>query len=165
MSVGTILQGVRQSRLHRSPFQEGEGSLECLRWTKMLVSRFSVRFVRIATNAWQKRSGLLPAIFLQMRNIMHAVSLGLIAIHARLTFTGDSLKGVVRGPLSASRSLSPLRCFGGIPPRFRARRSANGATPRRHRFYIDARSRMVLLHGFIKKTQKTPTADWTWREE
>jgi len=26
-------------------------------------------------------------------------------------------------------------------------------------FYIDARSRMVLLHGFIKKTQKTPTAD------
>lgn len=26
-------------------------------------------------------------------------------------------------------------------------------------FYIDAWSRMVLLHGFIKKTQKTPTAD------
>jgi len=26
-------------------------------------------------------------------------------------------------------------------------------------FYIDARSRMVLLHGFIKKTQKTLPAD------
>jgi phage-related protein len=26
-------------------------------------------------------------------------------------------------------------------------------------FYIDKKSRMVLLHGFIKKTQKTPDAD------
>ena len=26
-------------------------------------------------------------------------------------------------------------------------------------FYIDTRGRMVLLHGFIKKTQKTPTED------
>ena len=26
-------------------------------------------------------------------------------------------------------------------------------------FYIDARGRMVLLHGFIKKTLKTPAAD------
>lgn len=26
-------------------------------------------------------------------------------------------------------------------------------------FYIDRESRMVLLHGFIKKTQKTPTGD------
>jgi phage-related protein len=26
-------------------------------------------------------------------------------------------------------------------------------------FYIDQRSRMVLLHGFIKKTQKTPDED------
>jgi phage-related protein len=26
-------------------------------------------------------------------------------------------------------------------------------------FYIDAKSRMVLLHGFIKKTQKTPLND------
>jgi phage-related protein len=26
-------------------------------------------------------------------------------------------------------------------------------------FYIDAKGRMVLLHGFIKKTQKTPPAD------
>ena len=26
-------------------------------------------------------------------------------------------------------------------------------------FYIDKRGRMVLLHGFIKKTQKTPDAD------
>jgi phage-related protein len=26
-------------------------------------------------------------------------------------------------------------------------------------FYIDSRGRMVLLHGFIKKTQKTPPAD------
>jgi len=28
-------------------------------------------------------------------------------------------------------------------------------------FYVDARQRMVLLHGFIKKTQKTPLADLT----
>ncbi len=27
-------------------------------------------------------------------------------------------------------------------------------------FYIDKRSRMVLLHGFIKKTQKTPSQDF-----
>jgi phage-related protein len=26
-------------------------------------------------------------------------------------------------------------------------------------FYIDRKSRMVLLHGFIKKTQKTPNED------
>ncbi|ADW68046.1 protein of unknown function DUF891 [Granulicella tundricola MP5ACTX9] len=26
-------------------------------------------------------------------------------------------------------------------------------------FYIDSRERMVLLHGFIKKTQKTPDED------
>jgi len=26
-------------------------------------------------------------------------------------------------------------------------------------FYIDRESRMVLLHGFIKKTQKTPAGD------
>ena len=26
-------------------------------------------------------------------------------------------------------------------------------------FYIDANERMVLLHGFIKKTQKTPNQD------
>jgi phage-related protein len=26
-------------------------------------------------------------------------------------------------------------------------------------FYIDAKGRMVLLHGFMKKTQKTPPAD------
>jgi Phage derived protein Gp49-like (DUF891) len=26
-------------------------------------------------------------------------------------------------------------------------------------FYIDARGRMVLLHGFIKKSQKTPAAN------
>jgi phage-related protein len=26
-------------------------------------------------------------------------------------------------------------------------------------FYIDSESRMVLLHGFIKKSQKAPTAD------
>lgn len=26
-------------------------------------------------------------------------------------------------------------------------------------FYIDARQRMVLLHGFIKKTQQTPIED------
>jgi phage-related protein len=26
-------------------------------------------------------------------------------------------------------------------------------------FYIDKKARMVLLHGFIKKTQKTPAED------
>jgi phage-related protein len=26
-------------------------------------------------------------------------------------------------------------------------------------FYMDSRGRMVLLHGFIKKTRKTPGAD------
>jgi phage-related protein len=26
-------------------------------------------------------------------------------------------------------------------------------------FYIDKKARMVLLHGFIKKTQKTPDED------
>ncbi len=26
-------------------------------------------------------------------------------------------------------------------------------------FYIDKRGRMVLLHGFVKKSQRTPTAD------
>jgi len=26
-------------------------------------------------------------------------------------------------------------------------------------FYIDKKNRMVLLHGFIKKTQKTPEGD------
>jgi len=26
-------------------------------------------------------------------------------------------------------------------------------------FYIDKMGRMILLHGFIKKTQKTPVAD------
>ena len=26
-------------------------------------------------------------------------------------------------------------------------------------FYIDKKGRMVLLHGFIKKTQKTPDKD------
>lgn len=26
-------------------------------------------------------------------------------------------------------------------------------------FYIDSKSRMVLLHGFVKKTQKTPDKD------
>jgi len=27
-------------------------------------------------------------------------------------------------------------------------------------FYIDKKGRMVLLHGFIKKTRKTPDEDW-----
>ena len=38
----------------------------------------------------------------------------------------------------------------------------SGLTPNRIArvlFYIDTRGRMVLLHGFIKKTQKTPPAD------
>jgi phage-related protein len=26
-------------------------------------------------------------------------------------------------------------------------------------FYVDVKGRMVLLHGFLKKTQKTPQAD------
>jgi len=31
-------------------------------------------------------------------------------------------------------------------------------------FYIDVRGRMVLLHGFIKKTQKTPGEDLELRK-
>ena len=30
-------------------------------------------------------------------------------------------------------------------------------------FYIDKKGRMVLLHGFIKKTRRTPDEDLTWR--
>jgi phage-related protein len=29
-------------------------------------------------------------------------------------------------------------------------------------FYVDRQQRMVLLHGFIKKTQKRPTRIWNW---
>jgi phage-related protein len=29
-------------------------------------------------------------------------------------------------------------------------------------FYIDIRGRLVLLHGFIKKTQKTRNQIWNW---
>src|ERR1700722_15698102 len=31
-------------------------------------------------------------------------------------------------------------------------------------FYIDRRGRMVLLHGFIKKTRSTPHGDLEWPE-
>jgi phage-related protein len=31
-------------------------------------------------------------------------------------------------------------------------------------FYIDFRGRMVLLHGFIKKTQKSRLPTWNWHE-
>ena len=33
------------------------------------------------------------------------------------------------------------------------------AISERNPIYIDIRGRMVLLHGFIKKTQKTPQSD------
>ena len=41
-------------------------------------------------------------------------------------------------------------------------RSQNGLIPHRIArvlFYIDKKGRMVLLHGFIKKTQKAPEED------
>jgi phage-related protein len=41
-----------------------------------------------------------------------------------------------------------------------AGRDAGMPIPRRRvLFYIDAKRRLVLLHGFIKKTQKTPLSD------
>lgn len=36
---------------------------------------------------------------------------------------------------------------------------AQSTTVARVLFYIDKKERMVLLHGFIKKTQKTPAED------
>jgi phage-related protein len=53
----------------------------------------------------------------------------------------------------------------GMPiPRRRHLRNTDASDPGPHRtgivrFYIDAKRRMVLLHGFIKKTQKTPLND------
>lgn len=42
---------------------------------------------------------------------------------------------------------------------YEVRSSLGGKRIARVLFYIDKRSRMVLLHGFIKKTQKTPEED------
>jgi len=42
---------------------------------------------------------------------------------------------------------------------FEVRTSLPGNRISRVLFYIDTRSRMVLLHGFIKKTAKTPLTD------
>jgi phage-related protein len=42
---------------------------------------------------------------------------------------------------------------------YEVRSSLSGKRIARVLFYIDKRSRMVLLHGFIKKTQKTPEED------
>jgi phage-related protein len=42
---------------------------------------------------------------------------------------------------------------------YEVRTSLSGNRIARVTFYIDKRSRMVLLHGFIKKTRKTPAED------
>ena len=42
---------------------------------------------------------------------------------------------------------------------YEVRSSLSGNRIARVLFYIDSAGRMVLLHGFVKKTQKTPTAD------
>lgn len=42
---------------------------------------------------------------------------------------------------------------------YEVRSSLSGNRIARVLFYLDARSRMVLLHGFVKKTQKTPPSD------
>jgi phage-related protein len=42
---------------------------------------------------------------------------------------------------------------------YEVRTSLSGGKIARVLFYIDVAGRMVLLHGFIKKTQKTPDQD------
>ncbi len=42
---------------------------------------------------------------------------------------------------------------------FEARTNLAGNRISRVIFYIDTKQRMVLLHGFIKKTRETPTED------
>ena len=42
---------------------------------------------------------------------------------------------------------------------YEVRSSLSGNRIARVLFYVDAGSRMVLLHGFIKKTQRTPQSD------
>ena len=42
---------------------------------------------------------------------------------------------------------------------YEVRSNLSGDKIARVLFYVDARGRMVLLHGFIKKTQKTPQSD------
>jgi len=42
---------------------------------------------------------------------------------------------------------------------YEVRTNLSGSKIARVLFYIDLKSRMVLLHGFIKKTQKTPDED------
>ncbi len=42
---------------------------------------------------------------------------------------------------------------------YEARSNLSGNKIARVLFYVDVEGRMVLLHGFVKKTQKTPLAD------
>ena len=42
---------------------------------------------------------------------------------------------------------------------YEVRSNLSGNKIARVLFYVDVEGRMVLLHGFIKKTQKTPTTD------
>ncbi|WP_041587061.1 type II toxin-antitoxin system RelE/ParE family toxin [Terriglobus saanensis] len=42
---------------------------------------------------------------------------------------------------------------------YEVRTNLTGGKIARVLFYIDVQSRMILLHGFIKKTQKTPDED------
>lgn len=42
---------------------------------------------------------------------------------------------------------------------YEVRSNLSGSRIARVLFYVDGRGRMVLLHGFFKKTQKTPTAE------
>lgn len=42
---------------------------------------------------------------------------------------------------------------------YEVRSNLSGDKIARVLFYVDSRGRMVLLHGFIKKTQKTPQSD------
>ena len=42
---------------------------------------------------------------------------------------------------------------------YEVRSNLSGNRIARVLFYVDVEGRMVLLHGFVKKTQKTPTAD------
>ena len=42
---------------------------------------------------------------------------------------------------------------------YEVRSNLSGNKIARVLFYVDVEGRMVLLHGFVKKTQKTPLAD------
>jgi hypothetical protein len=71
----------------------------------------------------------------------------------RKTHRGGHQNGGIRlAYRDASLQASPRRCL-----RMRTRLTQNRIA--RVLFYIDKKGRMVLLHGFIKKTQKTPGED------